>query len=227
MRSVAHPIAIALGLIAFLLLGYAWYNERQNNVSLQSTVDFQSREIDLLADEQYFQENAFYFYLMSDDGEQMIRQIAEAQTLGQRQTLASNLRIELSNFFVTYGAAEEIVVRLDVLVAAQGVDERANIVTDLINKIADMAPIGGIPVESIVSIDQGFAFISTLVAVLGSVGSAIVSAFLFLTGGGQRRIEHDMLAIDLEKQKVELAQMQYEAREAIAATKSIHERSET
>ena len=53
------------------------------------------------------------------------------------------------------------------------------------------------------------------------------SSIVHIEGGAQRKIQHDMLAIDLEKQKVELAQMQYEAREAIAATRSNHERSET
>lgn len=218
MRSIARPIAIALGLIAILLLGYAWYTERQDNADLKVMAEHQRAEISRLVDEQYMRENELYFYLMSESGEQMIRQIADAQTFSQRQRLASDLSIELNGFSLAYGAAEEIIARLGFLIAESDATTRADIASDLIRKIGDMAPFIEQPVQAIVTAEQGFAFITTLVAVLGSVGSAIASAFLFLTGSGRRKIEHDMLAVDLEKQKVELATMQYDAREAIAAT---------
>lgn len=227
MSSPARTAALVLGLIAFALLGYAWFNERQSNADLRETVQTQSIKISRMANAQIDQERAFYFYLLSEESENRILQIADTPTPFERQRLVTNLSLDLLDFWVQYGAADEVVARLDFLVAEDDAAERVEIANDLIGKIGDMAPFGDPGAEAVVTVDEGFAFISTLVAVLGSVGSALASAFLFLTGGGRRKIEQDMLAIDLEKQKVELAQMQYEAREAIAATTSIQDRSET
>ncbi len=225
MSFTPRMIALPLGLIAFLLLGFAWFSERQANADLRDRLDFQNTEISRLTDAGKVREFAFFNSFLYEDGVNTIEAIVQSSVLNRRLQLASDLSNSLSPFLLEYGAAIEVFVRVEQLVQEGERDARAEIAENLINKIEDMAPFDQ-PQANVV-VEEVLSRLSSIVSVLGGIASALASAFLFVTGNGRRQIETDMLAVDLEKQRVELAQMKYEAREAIAATQSPHERSET
>ena len=215
MSPVVRQLPFILGAIAIALLGYAFYTERQRNADLELDLESAQRQIVSMRESSVERQDILTRFLQSEEVQGEISQIAELSNPAARQARIAKLNYDLSVDMVESDAAPWEVSQFVELVQETSDEERAIIADDL---IASASSITEQPL--VLPEPETIATVSTLVALLGSIGTALSSAFLFVTGGAKRRIEQEMLAVDLEKQRVELATMRFEAREAIAATKS-------
>ena len=215
MSPLVRQLPFILGAIAIALLGYAFYTERQRSADLELELGFAQMQMDSMRESSVERQGILTRFLLSDEVQGEISQIAELSNPAARQARIAKLNYDLSVDMVEGGAAPWEVSQFVELVRETSDEERVLIADDL---IASASPITEQPVVGIAP--ETIATVSTLVALLGSIGTALSSAFLFVTGGAKRRIEQEMLSVDLEKQRVELATMRFEARDAIAATKS-------
>ena len=215
MSPVLRQLPFILGAIAIALLGYAFYTERQRNADLELDLESAQRQIVSMRESSVERQDILTRFLQSEEVQGEISQIAELSNPAARQARIAKLNYDLSVDMVESDAAPWEVSQFVELVQETSDEERAIIADDL---IASASSITEQPL--VLPEPETIATVSTLVALLGSIGTALSSAFLFVTGGAKRRIEQEMLAVDLEKQRVELATMRFEAREAIAATKS-------
>lgn len=212
MSVSSRLIALILGAAALAFLGYAYYGERQTSEMLADQLEREQNRAGNLQNTLTRNQDAMSTFFRQEQNRIRVKGIADVTEPSRRQALVSELVYDLQIYLVDNDVADWEVMQLTELVQVQDTEERAFIADDLIGLDDEIVEAPVVLVEP-----EALATVSTLVALLGSIGSAIGSAFLFLTGGGRRRIEQEMLAIDLEKQKVELARMKFEARDAIAA----------
>ncbi len=203
---------LVLALLAFGLLGYAWYAERQAVQALEAEVQQKEQAIEQMRSAGRQAETAFFIEMTSEDLLQELEAIAAAPARSDRERLAAGVYTRLMEYRVQFVVAEEVIARIDMIVRAPDDAERQNILTDLNAKVEAMWPA---PEEEPFVAEEASKRLSTLVAALSAAGSALGSLFLFLTSGWKREYEQEMMAIDVEKRRVELAVMQHEAREAL------------
>lgn len=202
------PLALGLAVITIALFGYAVYSLQAK----QSEIDDLRAEIAQSKDDAQDKEMRVYDTLLSPAALAVLdRMVAEPD-----QNTRSGLVFEISKLVfndpVAYGAGEEIWGRIDMLVRAQDQAERQDIRTRLEQKITDMMPVP--PPSASMGLEQARS-ISTLVTAVLGLGSGLGSLFVFMTGGKRRRIEEEMLTLDLEKSRLELARLRFDTREAL------------
>lgn len=211
MRSL---IVIALALVALILLGYAWNGERQKNIRLTDKLEANQNELSQLRSGQQEQETAFFVQMSSDETALRLQAIANADTFTAREALAASLFETVGQFQVQFIVAEEVIGRVDMMVDATLGTERQDILNRLVAKIESMWITPPFEPELFVSAES-VNELSSIVTALGGVFSALAAAFLTLTGGWKRPFEKELMGIDVETKRLELAVAQHKAREAL------------
>jgi len=202
------PLALGLAVIAIGLLGYAVYTVQAKQSEVESLRD----EVSELREEAELKEARIYNTLLSEAALNVLDRMVEEPDEEARRALIWEIAQLVFNDLVTYGAGEEIWGRIDQLVETTDQAERQDIRDRLEQKIADMSPI---PLDRAnLSLDEARSF-STLVTAVLALGSGLGSFFIFITSGGRRKIEDEMLSLDLEKSRIELVKLRFEARDAL------------
>ncbi len=202
------PVAVGLAAITIALLGYAAYSVQAK----QTEIDVLTAELGELRGESYAKEARIFNTLLSPDSLNLMDSMVQEPDAEKRRALVFEITRPVFEDPVPYAAGEEIWARLDMLAQAQDQAERQDIRDRLEQKIFDMTPPP--PEVAIFGLDEARS-ISTLVTAVLGLGSGLGSLFVFLTGGSRRKIEEEMLSLDLEKSRIELAKLRFEAREAL------------
>lgn len=213
-RHGLHILTALLGLIAFAAIAYTAWSERAKRL------DLETRYETLLSDNEYLNtqlsayQQDIYNKLLSTEMEALLQLIVLSETEADRAILFSQLELDILENYVQYGAATEIFVRLQALVEAPTQGEREDIRDRFLTKVQDMRPFNDDQKSVLPGPDEAKT-ISTLVTSLIAASTALGSLVTFLMSGAQRRVDDALAEVTLEKAKIELVQMRYDAREAL------------
>lgn len=213
-RSARMVWALALAAVAIVLLGFAAFSMQSRIDALEGQLVQAESDLDAVRSAQEAERFAFFNTVLSPEFEAELDRLVAEPSMEERQRLTSQIDVPLLGLPVEYGAAIEVFVRLEFLAEAPTQAQREEIRQDFVQKIFDMMPEAD--PERFVTKDQASA-ISLLVTAFGGLVSGISSLFLFVTGGGKRDIEEQMLEVDLEMKRVQLAQLRYDAKDALSA----------
>jgi len=213
-RSLQLALAVGLACVAIAMVGYAAYVAQAKIDDLEK--ELVSTEARLYA--AIYREQEFRRTLDSLTTRETLQQAVDTDDIDLRETYVQKVAASLAGTLATFpegaivqNGLQRIVEAADPAARAEARD--ATYIAIFGRADADLG-------EADILIPPIVKELSGLISAIGGIGSGLISLLLFFVGGGKRKIEEDMLNVDLEMKRVELAKAQYEAREAIGAMKT-------
>ncbi len=213
-RSLQLVAALVLACVAIVMVGYAAYLAQAKIDDLETRLA--SSQTQLFAT--YDREQEFYRTLDSFETREILQQVVDADDRQTRETLLQNINADLAGTRPKFPEGAIVQDGLLRMIDAANPAERAE-ARDAIY-IAIFGRAEKDPGEADILIPPILEEVSGLISAIGGIGSGLISLLLFFVGGGKRKIEEDMLAVDLEMKRVELAKARFAAREAMAETQN-------
>jgi hypothetical protein len=214
-RPLQLMLALVLACVAIAMVGYAAYQSQAKIDDLEGRLELTQTQLFAA----YEREQEFYRTLDSFETRDILQQAVEADDSRTRETLVQSVAASLAGTRPKF--PEGVIVQNGVqrILEAASPAERAEARDAIYIAIFGRAEkdLG----EADILIPPVLKEVSGFISAIGGIGSGLISLLLFFVGGGKRKIEEDMLNVDLEMKRVELAKAQYEAREAIGAMKTI------
>lgn len=222
-RALRFGIAGLLLLVTAVLLGYTAYTVRERTTSLENQVAFLSDERSAVRI--YAQERRLRLFavILEPPFQTRLQAVVKMDDTENRQLMIEAVFQDLFGragpFSVSgiYGVYDSgFTWWLDRLVDAETVEDRARILEEL-NQVAR----GEGAIEAPVIVEEDYSLIgnlSAIVTALGGLGSGILSFLIFFKGGGVRKLDEEMLALDVELKRIEVAKARFAARELLGAS---------
>ncbi|MEM8592805.1 MAG: hypothetical protein AAGF13_09800 [Pseudomonadota bacterium] len=195
------------------LFGYTYYIERQDRLAAEERADALAWDASQLRSTIASYESDFFFTLTDLESEELLEQIVTTDDWAARTELIEKLTERLGENFVEYGTSQRYSADFEALAVSNDQADRARIRDDVVERASDE-----IVLEAPVIVGDPIfdpKLISSWVTAITALGSGIGSIVMFITRRGRRRVDEDLAEIELEKAKIELAQMRYDAREAL------------
>jgi hypothetical protein len=211
-RSLQLVAALGLACVAIAMVGYAAYQSQAKIDDLETRLEQSQTQLFVA----YDREQAFYTILDSFETREILQQVVDADDRRTRETLLQNIAASLAGTRPKF--PEGAIVQngfqriLDAASPAERTEARDAIYIAIFGRAEQNLD------EADILIPPILEEVSGLISAIGGIGSGLISLLLFFVGGGKRKIEEDMLAVDLEMKRVDLAKARFAAREALAET---------
>ncbi|MCC1494047.1 hypothetical protein [Cognatishimia sp. F0-27] len=212
-RAAKIGIASALAILAVILLGYAAYDLRMKNQALQQQIDRLQQDLSSAQ----IENQVFYQSLLGVAFEEQIQALAAAETVEDREQIAIRIEIALKGQRAFFPDGYYILSDIKSLVPILDADERQARAQAFLENTVSLAQfvLDDLVEETIVIDTKTVSALTGLITAIGGFGSGLGSFLLFMMSGGRREIEEQMMELDLEMKRIELAKAKHAARDVL------------
>ncbi|WP_425037443.1 hypothetical protein [Primorskyibacter sp. S187A] len=211
MSRAALAFGALLAVVAAALLAFAVYTTWQRMQVLQNDVDYYSGRAAQLE----FEKREFLNILNGFDTRDALSAAVQEGDAATRQAIVDNLNAKLAETLAPFPKGAIVEEALAQIVEGAPDVRQSAYDRMYITLFGSLEP----TVINQPVVEGAFATVNTVVSLLtalGGVGSGLVSLLVFLVSGRKRDVERELLSVDLEMRRVELAKAQYDAREALS-----------
>ncbi|WP_172332446.1 hypothetical protein [Mangrovicoccus sp. HB161399] len=207
---------LLLAAIAAALLGFAAWQAQQRIEDLEAEVQSLGSQLA----EMEFERDAFLYHVSAPDFTEQIARIARLSKAEDRATVAERLIASFDMHLAPLPEAFDLYRRIMALAAEPGSEARQVLLAEFELWI-DESQSSIVLEEPFVATLESATAISTLATAAGAIASALLSVLVFAAKHGSRRLEEEMLALDVEMKRIELAKARHAARDALDAQSGI------
>lgn len=221
-RALRFGIGSVLLLATIGLLGYTAYTVQNRIAALESELEyFASQRLTIRQFEQA-RHAKLYAAILEPENQALLQSIVDEEDMELRRSMFGDLTDELFGragpFSVPSvgGFDNTFLSDFNLLVDYSELEDR----TYILGRINEKARMDGGVEEPMVIVEDTSWFIgeiSSMATALGGLASGVLSFMVFFRGGGARKLEEEMLALDIELKRIEVAKARFAARDVLGS----------
>ena len=210
MTAPGRLVGIAcFGALSLGLLGYAVYALQTRIATLREDLSYAESRASSAEYALYDLRWGFENALSSVEVAEALRGMVASDDRAERLRLRDEILALVEGTYAPFPEGHRLQEMLTELAEAATAGRRAEIL-EAWRGTGDDGGLSDPVVEPVVVTEEAANVVSALVTAAGGLASALITVSLFLQGGGRRRLEEEMLSLDVEKRRLEVLRMRRE-----------------
>ncbi len=202
--SVRWTLVAVFAALTAGLLGYTVQKLREEARFLRGEVDFYRLEAASLQRDT----ETFYFEVTSDALVARVDAMVAMPDLTDRLRAAKSMVDDLTGLLVRFPDGGDVRGRILAVAEADNLQARQGFAEDFVAFTREIAGLGDALVEEAIIIEQQSAqTVSILVTAVSGIMSGFMTVVLYFQRSGRRVLEDEMLALEVEKMRIEVGRM--------------------